>query len=52
LLAALFLMVWSPAWFAWKIKKQGVTVESIERLGYAMLLFIVGFGLLIMCIYM
>jgi len=52
LLAALFLMVWSPAWFAWKIKKVGVTVESIERLGYAMLLFIVGFGLLIMCIYM
>ncbi|MBA7492009.1 hypothetical protein ES702_02558 [subsurface metagenome] len=51
LLAALFLMIWSPSWFAWKIKKVGVTTESIERLGYAMLLFLVGFGLLVMCIY-
>lgn len=50
-LAALFLMIWSPSWFAWKIKKVGVTVESIERLGYATLLFLVGFGLLIMCLY-
>lgn len=51
LLAALFLIVWSPSWFAWGIKKKGVTVETIERLGYAMLLFLVGFGLLVMWLY-
>lgn len=51
LLAALFLMIWSPSWVAWGIKKRGVTTETIERLGYGMLLFLVGFGLLVMWLY-
>jgi hypothetical protein len=42
------LMIFSPAWVTWEIKKHGVTQEAIERFGYAMLLFIVGFGLVIM----
>lgn len=51
-LSGIFLMAWGPSWFAWKVKKVGITSDSIERLGYAMLLFLIGFGLLIMAIYM
>jgi hypothetical protein len=42
------LMIFSPAWVTWEIKKHGVTQTAIERFGYAILLFIVGFGLIIM----
>ena len=47
-LVGLGFMVFAPSWVAWGIKKHGVTEEIIERFGYAMLLFLVGFGLIIM----
>lgn len=46
-LGGLILMVASPTWVALKIKKTGITADSIERIGYAILLFLIGFGLLI-----
>lgn len=49
--ASIFMMVYPPSWLAWKIKKSGVTEETIERGGYAMLLFVTGLGLFISCCY-
>ena len=43
----IFLMIFSPTWVAWKARKEGASTGTIERFGYGMLLFIVGFGLLI-----
>jgi len=47
-LSGLFLMVFSPTWVAWKIRKSGADVSTVERIGYGMLLFCVGFGLFVM----
>jgi hypothetical protein len=47
-LSGVFLMCFAPSWVAWKIKKKGVDTDTIERFGYALLLFLVGFGLFIM----
>lgn len=44
----LLFVVFAPCWCIWEVKKHGVTEEAIERFGYAMLLFIVGFGLIVM----
>lgn len=46
-LGGLILMVFVPTWVALMIKKKGITPDSIERFGYAMLLFFVGFGLVV-----
>lgn len=47
-LSGVFLMCFAPSWVAWKIKKKGVDVDTVERFGYALLLFLVGFGLFVM----
>lgn len=47
-LGGIFLMIFSPTWVAWKFKKEGASTGSVERFGYGMLLFIVGFGLVVM----
>jgi len=44
----LILMVASPTWVALEIRKKGLDADSIERGAYGLLLFCVGFGLLIM----
>jgi len=44
----IILMVASPTWVALEIRKKGLDADSIERGAYGMLLFCVGFGLLIM----
>ena len=50
-LAGLILMAWCPTWIALKFRKKGLEVETIETMGYAMLLFFVGFGFFIIWIY-
>jgi len=42
------LMVFSPTWVAFMIRKKGLDADSFERMMYAMLIFCVGFGLLVM----
>jgi len=44
----IILMVASPTWVALEIRKKGLDADSIQRGAYGMLLFCVGFGLLIM----
>jgi len=44
----LILMVASPTWVAYEIRKKGLDADSIERGAYGMLLFCVGFGLMVM----
>lgn len=51
LVAGIFLMVFSPTWFAWKVRHAGLKVETIERLGICMLLFLVGFGLFVVSLW-
>jgi len=50
-LVGIFLMIFSPTWAAWKIRKSGADVSTVERFGYAMLLFMVGLGLFITFLY-
>lgn len=50
-MGGIVLMVWSPAWVAWKIKKKGIDPDTLERMGYALLLWLVGFGLFISWLY-
>lgn len=50
-LAGIVMMIYAPSWVAWKIKKSGVTPDTVERAGYAMLIFLMGFGLFITFIY-
>ena len=50
-LGGIALMVWSPAWVAWKIKKKGIDVDTIERIGFALVIFVMGFGLFISWLY-
>jgi len=47
-LAGVGFMIFSPCWVTWEVKKHGVTEVAVERFGYAMLMFIVGFGLIVM----
>jgi len=44
----LILMVSSPTWCAFTIRKKGLDPDSFERIMYALLLECVGFGLLVM----
>ena len=50
-LGGIIMMIFAPSWVAWKVKKSGVTPDTVERLGYAMLIFLVGFGLFLSFIY-
>jgi len=50
-MGGLIIMVASPTWGIWVIRKKGLDADSIERLAYAMLLFCVGFGLLVMWLF-
>jgi len=50
-IGGIFMMIYAPTWVAWGIKKKGVTPDTVERLGYAMLIFIVGLGLFFSYIY-
>lgn len=47
-LAGLVMMVFSPTWVALTIRKKGVGTEAIEKFGYGLLLFCMGFALFIM----
>lgn len=47
-IGGLGLMVFSPTWGAYMIRKKGLDPDTIERCAYALLLFCVGFGLFIM----
>lgn len=42
------LMVGSPTWVALMIRKKGLDPDSFERIMYGMLIFCVGFGLMVM----
>ena len=50
-IGGIIMMIYAPSWVAWKVKKSGVTPDTVERLGYAMLIFLVGFGLFLSFIY-
>jgi len=50
-LGGIFLMIFSPTWIAWKVRKSGADVSTVERFGYGMLLFMVGLGLFITFLY-
>jgi len=47
-LSGLILMVASPSWVAYQLRKGGIKPEDFERTMYGLLLFCVGFGLLVM----
>ncbi len=51
LIIGVLLMFYAVFWVAWGIKKKGVTPDTIERGGYGMLIWIVGFGMTIMFLY-
>ena len=44
-LGGLVMMIFAPSWVALKIKKSGMDADSIERIGYGMLIFVFGFGM-------
>jgi len=44
-LGGIGLMVASPSWVALGIRKKGFNEESIERMAYGFVMFIIGFGL-------
>lgn len=46
MILGLLLMFYAVTWGAWGIKKKGINDETIERMGYCMLIFLVGYGLL------
>lgn len=46
--SGLILMVASPTWVAFTIRKKGLDPDSIERAMYGVLLFLIGFGLVVM----
>jgi len=50
-MGGLILMVASPTWGVWMFKKKGLNPDSFERAMYAVLVFCVGFGLLVMWLY-
>lgn len=50
-LGGIIMMIYAPSWVAWKIKKSGVTPDTVERMGYAMLIFLLGLGLFLSYIY-
>lgn len=46
-IAGLALMICSPTWVALEFRRKGFDADSMEKLGYGLLLFVVGWGLLI-----
>jgi len=44
-MAGLIMMVFAPAWVAMGVRRNAFQVDKIERIGYAVLIFCVGFGL-------
>lgn len=44
-MSGLFLMVFAPSWVAYGFRKNAFDPNKIERVGYAILLFCIGFGL-------
>ena len=50
-LGSLALMIWSPSWVAWKIKKKGIDSDTMERVGFGLILWIIGFGLFVSWLY-
>ncbi len=46
-LIGIAMMVVSPSWVAYKIKNDGIDEDTVERFAYAFLIFLVGFGLMI-----
>lgn len=50
-IGGIILMIFAPSWVAWAIKKKGITPDTVERAGYAMLIFLIGLGLFLSYIY-
>ena len=50
-LVGIGMMVFSPAWTIRKVLNEGVDVDSVEGIGYAVLIFIIGLGLFITFLY-
>jgi len=44
-MAGLIMMVFSPSWVAMGVRRNAFQVDKMERIGYAVLIFCVGFGL-------
>jgi len=44
-MAGLIMMVFAPSWVALGVRRNAFQVDKIERIGYAVLIFCVGFGL-------
>lgn len=48
-IGGVIMMIFSPMWLIKKVKDEGfLEVETIERFGYCFLIFLIGFGLVIM----
>lgn len=47
-ISGLIMMVASPSWVAWQLKSGRIKPESFENMMYGLLIFCVGFGLLVM----
>jgi len=47
-LGGLLLMCFSPTWVCLHIRKKGLEVEGVEKIGYAMLLFFIGLAMFFM----
>lgn len=50
-IGGIIMMIASPSWVAWGIRKEGVTPDTVERAGYGMLIFILGLGLFLTYLY-
>jgi len=44
-MAGLIMMVFAPSWVALGVRRNAFQVDKMERIGYAILIFCVGFGL-------
>lgn len=44
-MAGLIMMVFAPSWVAMGVRRNAFQVDKMERIGYAVLIFCVGFGL-------
>jgi len=44
-MSGLIMMVFAPSWVAMGVRRNAFQVDKIERIGYAVLIFCVGFGL-------
>jgi len=44
-MSGLIMMVFAPSWVAMGVRRNAFQVDNMERIGYAILIFCVGFGL-------